>query len=55
VGLFFESDGPGQAGAEATTDDYLALLGDCPVLEISGGVDFEGAADACLDFLRQGE
>jgi HprK-related kinase B len=55
VGLFFESDGPGQAGAEATADDYLALLGDCPVLEISGGVDFEGAADACLDFLRQGE
>jgi HprK-related kinase B len=55
VGLFFESDGPGQAGAEATADDYLALLGDCPVLEISGGVDFEAAADACLAFLRQGK
>jgi HprK-related kinase B len=55
VGLFFESDGPGQAGAAPTADDYLALLADCPVLEISGGVDFEGAAGACLDFLRQGK
>jgi HprK-related kinase B len=36
VGLFFESDGPGQSGPEATADEYLALLSGCPVLEISG-------------------
>ncbi|WP_176631456.1 HprK-related kinase B [Desulfolutivibrio sulfoxidireducens] len=53
VGLFFESDGPGPSGAEATADDYLALLSGCPVLEISGGVDFDAAALACLDFLRR--
>ncbi len=53
VGLFFESDGPGQTGADATAQDYLALLSGCPVLEISGGVDFDAAASACLDFLRR--
>lgn len=53
LGLFFESDGPGGPGGTASAGEYLALLGDCPVLEISGGVDFEAAADACLDFLGQ--
>jgi len=53
VGLFFESDGPGQTGADATAEDYLTLLAGCPVLEISGGVDFDAAASACLDFLRR--
>jgi len=32
---------------------YLDLLGDCPVLKISGGVDFEAASEACLDFLKK--
>jgi len=25
---------------------------DCPVLEITGGIDFEEASIACLDFLE---
>jgi HprK-related kinase B len=50
-GVFYESDDP-SAGAMPSADDYLAVLGDMPTLEIDGGVDFEAAARACLDFLR---
>ncbi len=32
--------------------DYLDVLGDCPVYELSGGIDFEGAATACLKLLE---
>jgi len=28
------------------------MLSHCTVMEISGGVDFAVAADACMDFLR---
>lgn len=31
--------------------DYVALVGDCPVVEVSGGVDFERAVDACRELL----
>jgi hypothetical protein len=34
--------------------EYAALLSRCAVLECSGGVDFDGAAEACLKFLETG-
>ncbi len=52
VGLFFEADDPAQS-ADATEDDYLALLDDCPVLEFTGGIDFPRASDLCLEFLHR--
>ena len=54
VGLFFELDGPAQ-GLDFSQEAYLDLLGDCPVLEFTGGVDFEQAATLCIDFLRRQE
>ncbi len=52
VGLFYELDDPAE-DTLAGPDDYLALLGDLPVLEVAGGVHFHEAALACLEFLRQ--
>lgn len=52
-GVFYEPDDP-SATAMASPDEYLERLGDLPVLEIDGGVDFAAAAAVCLDFLRQG-
>jgi HprK-related kinase B len=52
VGLFFEMDDPAQ-DLDFSEEAYLDLLGDCPVLEISGGIDFEAASMACLDFLKE--
>jgi HprK-related kinase B len=49
-GLFYELDDPAEP-LEAAPESYLDLLGDCPVLEITGGVDFDRAADVALDFL----
>jgi HprK-related kinase B len=36
-------------------DEYVELLSRCPLFEISGGVDFDAAADACIDFLKNGK
>ena len=53
TGLFFQPrngvprDQPMEAYAEA--------LSRCTVVEFSGGIDFDAAADICLDFLRTGE
>jgi hypothetical protein len=33
--------------------DYLDVLGDCPVLEISGGVSFGDAVDHCIAFMQR--
>lgn len=52
VGLFYEFEDPAEA-SKASQDAYLELLGDLPVLEIDGGVDFPLAAETCLDFLRR--
>ncbi len=52
VGLFFEADDPAQ-GADASEEDYLKLLEDCPVLEFTGGIDFPRAADISLEFLER--
>jgi len=52
VGLFFEMDDPAR-DLDFSEAAYLDLLKDRPVLEISGGVDFEAASGACLDFLEE--
>lgn len=52
VGLFYEFEDADEPTI-ASQNAYLELLGDLPVLEIDGGVDFHQAAQACLDFLRQ--
>lgn len=52
VGLFYEFEDPSEPSV-ASQNAYLDLLGDLPVLEIDGGVDFHKAAEACLAFLRQ--
>ena len=53
TGLFFI---PG--GAHSQTDpeieQYIELLSECAVFEISGGIDFQTAAVACLQFLNDG-
>ncbi|MGE4299631.1 MAG: HprK-related kinase B [Desulfovibrionaceae bacterium] len=52
AGLFYapEQDALAVAG-DMDPGAYLDLLGDCPVFELSGGVDFHGAADRCLELL----
>lgn len=52
VGLFYEFEDPDEP-VQADQNAYLDLLGDLPVLEIDGGVDFGRAAAICLDFLRR--
>ena len=46
LGVLFEN-GP----CAADNDGYRALFGDCPVLALTGGVDFAKAAALCLDVL----
>lgn len=51
LGLFFEMDRDASL-RDFSADAYLAVLDGCPVYEFSGGVDFEAAAEACMDILR---
>ncbi|KHK00478.1 HprK-related kinase B [Desulfovibrio sp. TomC] len=51
VGLFYEFEDPSEPSM-ASQKAYLELLGDLPVLEIDGGVDFPKAARECLTFLE---
>lgn len=55
VGLFFYD--PGESGGLKEPDEeaYLRVLGACTVFEITGGVDFEVAADACFEYLKTGK
>lgn len=50
VGLFYEFEDSAKP-SRASQNAYLDLLGDVPVLEIDGGVDFPKAARVCLEFL----
>jgi HprK-related kinase B len=52
TGLFYIDGGE---RPEPGADEYAEVLARCKVIEMSGGVDFEAAADACRDFLEQGE
>lgn len=48
TGLFFTAEN----GYAPTADDYAKALAGCRVFEISGGVDFDQAADGCLRLLE---
>jgi len=50
-GVFYEPDDPLQE-SKVSPEEYLAVLGDVPTLEIEGGVDFDGAVEACLELLE---
>ena len=49
--MFYEPDDPLQE-SKVSPEEYLAVLGDVPTLEIEGGVDFDGAVEACLELLE---
>ncbi len=52
VGLFFEMDDPADS-LDFSEEAYLSLMEDCPVLELTGGIDFEKATELCLEFLQE--
>jgi HprK-related kinase B len=54
VGLFYQPE-EAKPDGDATEEEYIELLEGCPVIELSGGVDFEKAARICLEFLKTGK
>lgn len=54
VGLFFEADDP-EHEFDFSADAYLDLLESCRVVELTGGVDFDGAASELLALLQDDE
>jgi HprK-related kinase B len=55
VGLFFLAGSSLPGVADYPAERYVEVMGDTPVFELSGGVDFDGATDACIKFLRDNE
>ncbi len=51
VGLFYEPGTPEEPGQDFSDEAYLRLLGNCDVHEITGGVDFDKAAQACIEII----
>jgi HprK-related kinase B len=49
-GVFYLADGR----PEPTEQDYADLLSRAALIEITGGVDFDRAADVCVRFLEEG-
>ena len=54
LGLFTGGDDDELGSADGTPEEYTRMLGDCPVFEFAGGVDFDRAAEVCLRFMREG-
>ncbi len=52
VGLFYDPVANPNGPPDFSESAYLELLADCPVYELSGGVDFEKAAEYCNDLLK---
>lgn len=50
TGVFY-TPGPGMPTEDPDEDAYIARLAGCRVYEISGGTDFDAAADRCLALL----
>ena len=50
-GIFYRSPA-GAADPEPGEEAYLEVLGDCPVYEITGGLDFDEATRFCAGLLR---
>jgi len=55
VGLFYEPGLSGEQSQDFSDEAYLRLLGDCDVYEVTGGVDFGKATEACIEIMGQGE
>jgi HprK-related kinase B len=53
-GLFFQEN-PEAPRPDYSLNTYLELLESCSVLEISGGVDFQRASDACEELLNNSD
>ncbi|MGE4294033.1 MAG: HprK-related kinase B [Desulfovibrio sp.] len=51
TGLFY-LPAPSALQTDPGVEEYAALLSHCALYEISGGIDFDAAADACLGFLN---
>jgi len=50
--FFAPEDGKGPFGnVSANKEDYIPVLSQSPVIEVTGRVDFEQATDFCIDFL----
>jgi HprK-related kinase B len=53
TGLFYLPDSP-EKMEDPDIDTYAAILSKTTLIEISGGVDFDKATDACLKFMQLG-
>ncbi len=53
TGVFY-LPGPGGWKNDPGLAEYARALAGVPIIELSGGVDFDGAADACMRFLSTG-
>ncbi|WP_415719690.1 HprK-related kinase B [Maridesulfovibrio sp.] len=54
TGLFYLPDSPEKEN-DPGVDAYADLLSKTTLIEISGGVDFDKAADVCLKFMKEGK
>ncbi|NDV28611.1 HprK-related kinase B [Desulfovibrio sp. JC010] len=54
TGLFYLPDSP-EKEDDPDVDAYAEMLAKTTLIEISGGVDFDKAADACLTFMKDGK
>ncbi len=54
AGLFYQPVAGPAAWSEPGLEQYTQLLSRCDLVEISGGVDFERAADFCMEYLLHG-
>lgn len=52
TGLFFQQTEP---PLDFSDEAYQQLLSKVDVIEITGGVDFDGAADACIQYMETGK
>lgn len=50
-GLFY-TPGPSAACLDHVLEDYVRILGNCRAIEFSGGVDFDAAAQKCMELLK---
>ncbi|MBU1247352.1 MAG: HprK-related kinase B [Proteobacteria bacterium] len=53
TGLFYLPDDPARTG-DPGQDEYAALLSGADLIEFTGGVDFDLAADICMAYLETG-
>ncbi len=53
VGLFFTESENGKP-LDKTKEEYLKEIGECPVLSVKGGINFEKTAEKCMTFMKTG-